>query len=649
VRRVTGGPSGNRRRRATAWVLAAVLLSAAAACTGSPPKLDPANTPNNVVASADRIRDGQLRLGGSADCLISAYCATGLSRVYGINLGSGGVQLATPTAVIEALTAGAIDVGVLPGSAVFPGDDRITVMHDDRALWPADNIVPVTSNAAVVDHGPALATAVDAISSALTQSGLDTIEQALDGGAPPDVAASTWLRSYHPTAATPPAVGDTKLVIGARDDDESEALSDIYAGALTMQGWTTTVKQLDGSRPAELDTLELGQIDLIPDQMADLLEFLDGFTGQAGADTLDNTVLLRSALADDGLLAFDPAPAEVQTVFALSRSVATALGTTTLSDLARVSGGRLPPPALPTTLTPAEVAQDGEGPLTSPPTRLGVGSAGTLVAFVEERLFELGYQQSAPTATFDEATRREVVAFQADHGLITDGEVDQATLRALGAAEPTTNPTTAPLPGQEGTISPPDLGPDAGPAGTIYLAFASGPSGVTPQIVQLLSRVGGQATFFADGDAAVDNAQTLDDLAAAGDAVGVSMPPHDSASPVAEAALLADVPVAQENVAAAVGRAPTCLLLPYGALDSGTAGRVTADGLHPVLWNLDPQDWRHPGATAIAADVIANARPGSIVLLHDGGGDLSQTVVALQSILPTLTALGYNFAALPGC
>jgi peptidoglycan-N-acetylglucosamine deacetylase len=51
----------------------------------------------------------------------------------------------------------------------------------------------------------------------------------------------------------------------------------------------------------------------------------------------------------------------------------------------------------------------------------------------------------------------------------------------------------------------------------------------------------------------------------------------------------------------------------------------------------------------IASDAIAAARPGSIVLLHDGGGDRSQTITALGSILTTLTSLGYGFAAIPGC
>ena len=51
---------------------------------------------------------------------------------------------------------------------------------------------------------------------------------------------------------------------------------------------------------------------------------------------------------------------------------------------------------------------------------------------------------------------------------------------------------------------------------------------------------------------------------------------------------------------------------------------------------LDPRDWSRPGTQAIINTVIGNTRPGCIVLLHDGGGDRSQTVQALQTILPNL-------------
>ena len=61
------------------------------------------------------------------------------------------------------------------------------------------------------------------------------------------------------------------------------------------------------------------------------------------------------------------------------------------------------------------------------------------------------------------------------------------------------------------------------------------------------------------------------------------------------------------------------------------------------MWNIDTRDWQRPGADAIASRVLESAYPGAIVLMHDGGGDRSQTVEALRSILEALSSQGYVF------
>ena len=98
--------------------------------------------------------------------------------------------------------------------------------------------------------------------------------------------------------------------------------------------------------------------------------------------------------------------------------------------------------------------------------------------------------------------------------------------------------------------------------------------------------------------------------------------------------------------AAAIGSyAAACLRPPYGATDPSTYAHATALGYPIVLWSIDPTDWRRPGAQAIANHVIARAFPGAIVVLHDGGGDRSQTAAATEIILRELNAQGYRFEA----
>jgi peptidoglycan-N-acetylglucosamine deacetylase len=62
------------------------------------------------------------------------------------------------------------------------------------------------------------------------------------------------------------------------------------------------------------------------------------------------------------------------------------------------------------------------------------------------------------------------------------------------------------------------------------------------------------------------------------------------------------------------------------------------------LWDVDTGDWTLPGAPAIAATVLDQTRPGSIVLMHDGGGDRSDTAEALPAVIEGLLARGYRFA-----
>ncbi len=60
-----------------------------------------------------------------------------------------------------------------------------------------------------------------------------------------------------------------------------------------------------------------------------------------------------------------------------------------------------------------------------------------------------------------------------------------------------------------------------------------------------------------------------------------------------------------------------------------------------ILWDIDTNDWQQPGSGAIHQRAVA-ARSGSIVLMHDAGGNRSQTVAALPGIIHTLKQRGYR-------
>jgi peptidoglycan/xylan/chitin deacetylase (PgdA/CDA1 family) len=65
--------------------------------------------------------------------------------------------------------------------------------------------------------------------------------------------------------------------------------------------------------------------------------------------------------------------------------------------------------------------------------------------------------------------------------------------------------------------------------------------------------------------------------------------------------------------------------------------------MRSITWDVDPMDWAMPGTGAIYATIVDTTQPGSIVLMHDGGGDRSETLAALPQVIDTLRARGYGF------
>ncbi len=61
-----------------------------------------------------------------------------------------------------------------------------------------------------------------------------------------------------------------------------------------------------------------------------------------------------------------------------------------------------------------------------------------------------------------------------------------------------------------------------------------------------------------------------------------------------------------------------------------------------VNWDVDTSDWKLPGSGSIASTIVNQVRPGSIVLMHDGGGPRSGTVGALASAIGGLRDRGYR-------
>jgi peptidoglycan/xylan/chitin deacetylase (PgdA/CDA1 family) len=181
----------------------------------------------------------------------------------------------------------------------------------------------------------------------------------------------------------------------------------------------------------------------------------------------------------------------------------------------------------------------------------------------------------------------------------------------------------------------------------IALTFDDGPGPYTPQILAILQRRHVPATFFEVGVLEHYFYASTSAIVADGDAIGDHTEKHmpmSRLSAIAQRNQLLDDALAVQRRGA---HFPRLFRPPYGMWNRTTLALLRRYRMLMVLWTVDTNDYRRPGVKAIVRAALAGARPGAIILLHDAGGDRSQTVKALPRILAGLRARGYRLVTVP--
>lgn len=182
----------------------------------------------------------------------------------------------------------------------------------------------------------------------------------------------------------------------------------------------------------------------------------------------------------------------------------------------------------------------------------------------------------------------------------------------------------------------------------VALTFDDGPSPYTPQILAVLRRRHVPATFFVVGQHVRDDPGALRAEIRAGAVIGNHTYTHANLRWLTNFDIREQLRMTQRAVRAAGGVTPHWFRPPYDGVNSRVVSTASSLGLRTVTWSVDPTDWMLPGTRAIVARVLAGVRPGSVVLLHDGGGYRGETVRALPTIIRTLRRRGYRFVTLDG-
>lgn len=195
------------------------------------------------------------------------------------------------------------------------------------------------------------------------------------------------------------------------------------------------------------------------------------------------------------------------------------------------------------------------------------------------------------------------------------------------------NPTTAPVP----------AAPES--AKVVSLSFDDGPDPRwTPLVLAVLADERVPATFCLVGASAARHPELAAAEVAQGNTVCDHTAHHDEHLDRApHARVVSEIDQGDDLVQAAAGVTPQFYRPPGGTLSPDVIAVAHQRGLRVLYWSVDPSDYRRPAAPVLLGRIMAKIGPGAIVLLHDGGGDRSQTVAVLRPLIDALKADGYRF------
>ncbi|MEW1924338.1 glycosyltransferase [Streptomyces sp. NPDC088360] len=200
--------------------------------------------------------------------------------------------------------------------------------------------------------------------------------------------------------------------------------------------------------------------------------------------------------------------------------------------------------------------------------------------------------------------------------------------------------------GHEGTLSV--------PGHRLVLTFDDGPDPEwTPKVLDVLKKHHAHGVFFVTGTMASRYPDLVERMVDEGHEVGLHTFNHPDLSYQSSSRIDWELSQNQLSLAGAAGIRTSLFRPPYSSFSDAMDNKswpvtkyIGSRGYLTVVNNTDSEDWKRPGV----AEIIRRATPkdgkGAIVLMHDSGGDRSQTVAALDTFLPDLQDKGYRFTNL---
>ncbi len=181
----------------------------------------------------------------------------------------------------------------------------------------------------------------------------------------------------------------------------------------------------------------------------------------------------------------------------------------------------------------------------------------------------------------------------------------------------------------------------------IYLTFDDGTGAIsTPRILNVLRREHVHATFFVLGDRCKELPSVVRRIQREGHEIGNHGYDHRDLRNQPDDVIESEIKHADATILQITGRKPLYYRPAYGGLDRREIHVIRHMG-HPVMfWTVDSLDWKVHSVGDIVRNVEEHARPGSVVLFHDGISNSYLTAQALPEIIRYYRAKGYVFRPL---
>jgi peptidoglycan-N-acetylglucosamine deacetylase len=176
----------------------------------------------------------------------------------------------------------------------------------------------------------------------------------------------------------------------------------------------------------------------------------------------------------------------------------------------------------------------------------------------------------------------------------------------------------------------------------IAMTFDDGPSAkLTPKLLDLLAAHHIKATFFVIGENVAEYPEIVARAAHEGHEIGNHSWSHPNFAKMSDEGVRRELRRTEDAIKSAIGARPTLLRPPYGSLTARQRRWIHDEfGYQIILWDVDPYDWKRPGAAVVCNRILKETRAGSIVLSHDIHPG---TIEAMPRTLDQLEAKGFKF------